>query len=175
MGKQTKQKPPLTTDKQEILYVPQISIPYEIIRNESSLLVPHQVDEGMFRIRTPINFSLDSGRTMLLKTGIKFNLPKYIDVSPCHGVRQGDHVVSFPRTIIHGHLDSIFELLVNNGIVVLGPRVLSADMINGRELDIFIQNIGKKMFEIKAGEEIAEIYFTITPISTLRLVIEGDI
>ena len=166
---------PSTMSSTELLYIPQLSIPYEIINHGGPVLVPRQVDDGMFRLRTPIGFSLDIGKTILLKMGIKFTFPKYIDVSPCKGIPQGMTTSVFPRTILHGHIDSIFERVVNDGLVVLGPRVISADMVNGRELDVFIQNIGKKMFTAQPGDEIAELYFTTTPISTLKLVIEEDL
>lgn len=174
-NKKTNIKPPLTIETQEVLFIPQLSIPYEIINHGGPNIVPQQIDEGMFRLKTPIGFSLDVGKTILLKMGLKFKFPKYIDMSPCKGVPQGVTTTVFPRAIIHGHVDSIFELLVNHGIVVLGPRVLSADIANGRELDICIQNTGKKMFTAKPGDEVAEIYFTITPISTFNLVIDQDL
>ncbi len=167
--------PPSSVDQSNMLFIPQLCIPYEIINHGGPMLVPHQMDEGMFRLRTPIGFSLDSGKTILLKMGIKFKFPKFVDISPCRGVHQGEEPTVFPRTIIHGHIDSIFERMVNDGLVVLGPRVLSADIANDRELDIFIQNVGKKMFTANPGDEIAELYFTSTPISTLRLVIEEDL
>ena len=168
-------KPPSTIKHQEVLYIPQLAIPYEILNYNGVSIVPHQIDEGMFRLRTPIDFSLDVKKTMLLKMGIQFKFPKFIDTSPCKGIPKDTETTVFPRAIIHGHIDSIFELLVNHGVTVLGPRVLSADIANGRELDIFIQNNGKKMFTAKAGDEIAEIYFTITPVSIFNLVIEQDL
>lgn len=174
-NRKTKVEPPSTIEQQEVLYIPQLSIPYEITNHANSFIVPRQIDEGMFRLRTPIGFSLDKGRSILLNMGIKFQFPKFIDTSVCKGIPRGFETSVFPRCIVHGHIDSIFELLVNHGITVLGPRVLSADIANGRELDVFIQNNGKKMFTAKPGDEIAEIYFTITPVSTFRLVIEQDL
>ena len=173
-NRKTKVEPPSTIEQAEVLYIPQLSIPFEIT-NPMTSVVPRQIDEGMFRLKTPIGFSLDKGRSILLNMGIKFQFPKFIDTSVCKGLPMGVSTTVFPRCIIHGHVDSIFELLVNHGITVLGPRVLSADIVNGRELDIFIQNNGKKMFTAKPGDEIAEIYFTITPVSTFRLVIEQDL
>ena len=129
----------------------------------------------MYRLKVPYGFSLNVGKTILLKMGIKFKFPKFIDMSPCKGILKGYETSVFPRVILHGHIDSIFDKLVNHGIVVLGPRVLSADLINGRELDICVQNIGKSLFTAKPGEEIAELYFTTTPVSTFKLVIDQDL
>ena len=53
--------------------------------------------------------------------------------------------------------------------------MLSSTEMNGTELCLCLQNIGKHMFTAEAGDEIAEMYFTITPVSSLRLIIEQDI
>ena len=164
---------PMVSSQQ--LFIPQLSIPYEILDHGGVSVVPKQVDDGMFRLKTPTSFSLDTGKSMLLKMGIKFSFPKYIDTSPCKKIRIDETTTVFPRAVLHGHIDSIFELMVNHGIVVLGPRVISADIANNQEIVVYVQNIGKKMYNAKAGEEIAELYFTITPVSAFNLIIEQDI
>jgi dUTPase len=112
------------------------------------------------------------GSTIALKTGIKLHMPKYVDASPCRGVPRGVATTVFPRMVMHAHLDSIFELLVEKGLSVLGPRLMSAEEVNGKELVVYLQNLGKQEFVAKAGDEVATLYYTIMPISTMEMVVE---
>lgn len=150
------------------LYVPQLQIPYELVNMEGKVnVIPHQIEEGVYRIKTPIEIHIAKGATIKLKTGIKLMMPKYIDASPCRGIPEGVATSVFPRMVLHAHLDSIFDLLVEKGLSVLGPRLMSADDVNGKELVVYLQNLGKEEIVMNAGDEIAVLYYTIMPISTM--------
>lgn len=157
-------------------YVPQLQIPYALVDYDSPVnIIPRQIEEGIFRIKTPIEIHIAMGDIVKLKTGLKLLMPKYLDVSPCNGVPEGVVTSVFPRVVMHAHLDAIQELLINDGLNVLGPRLLAADETNNKELVIYLQNLGKKEFVAKAGDEIATLYYTIMPISTMTLVPKFEI
>ena len=153
------------------LYVPMLNIPYRIINKSETtpILVPRQQDEGVFYIKTPIEIHISVGSMVKLKTGLQLNMPQYVDMSPCVGVPEGVSTTVFPRVVMHAHLDSIFELVNKHGVVVLGPRILTAPEANSQELIVYLQNLGTKEFVAKAGDEIALLYFTTMPISTMVL------
>ena len=169
-----KEPTPDTVIKSNVLYVPQLMVPFEITQYGDVSIVPKQVDEGLFRIRTPNTFSINVGKTTVLKTKLKLSLPRFVDVAKFNGVRIDDEVTSFPRAVLHCHIASIHDLLVSKGLLVLSPQVLSANEMNGQELSLCIQNVGSCMLTMNAGEEIASMYFTITPLSSLKLIIEQD-
>lgn len=154
-------------------YVPQLQIPYSLVDIESlTNVVPRQVEEGIYRLKSPIEVHIACGSMVKLKTGIKLHMPKYVDMSPCTGVPEGATTTVFPRVVMHAHLESIFDLLVSSGLNVLGPKLLSADETNGTELVVYLQNLGNKEFVAKRGDEIATLYFTIMPISAMTLTFE---
>ena len=165
MGK----KQELKTEQQ--LVVPQLLIPFSLVDPEKASLsvIPRQVDDGVYHLRSAIEIHIDVGRTIVFHTGIKLDMPRFIDMSPCTGIPIGTTTSVFPRVSVVAQINSIFDLLVEHGIEVVGPHMLTANMANGRELVVYIKNIGKKMHVVKPGDEIAELTFTLSPLTILRL------
>ena len=160
-----------STTTNTVLYVPQLTIPYSLINIQSPVnVVPRQIEEGIYRIKTPIEIHIAMGDMIKLRTGIKLRMPKYVDTSPCKGVPDGVATSVFPRAVLHAHLDSVFDLLISKGLNVLGPKLISADEANEQELIVYLQNLGKQEFVAKPGDEVATLYFTIMPISVMQLV-----
>ena len=153
------------------LVVPQLLIPFTLVDpNKTSLnVIPRQVDTGVYRLRSSIEMHIDIGRTIVFRTGIKLDMPSFIDMSSCTGIPIGTNTSIFPRVSVVAQIQSIFDLLVEHGIEVIGPHTLTANVANGRELVVYIKNIGKKMFVINPGDEIAELTFTVSPLTILRL------
>ena len=153
------------------LVVPQLLVPFSLVDPEKASLtvIPRQVDDGIYRLRSSTEIQIDINQTILFRTGIKLNIPKYIDMSECKGIPVGTNTSVFPRVSVVAQINSIFDLMVNHGLEVIGPHVLTANVANGREVVVYIKNIGKKLFVIKPGDEIAELSFTLSPLTILRL------
>ena len=151
--------------------VPQLLIPFSFVNSEKASLnvIPTQIDSGVYRLRSSIEIHIDSGRTVLFHTGIKLDMPQFIDMSPCHGIKPGTSTTVFPRVSIVAQVSSIFDLLVSKGLEVLGPKMLTSNMITEKELVVYIRNINKEMCVIHPGDEIAELTFSVSPLTTLRL------
>lgn len=153
------------------LVVPQLLVPFSLVDPDKASLtvIPRQVDDGIYRLRSATEIHIDIGRTIVFHTGIKLDIPRYIDMSECKGIPIGTNTSVFPRASVVAQINSIFDLMVEHGIEVIGPHVLTANMANGRELVVYIKNIGKKMYVVKPGDEIAELSFTLSPLTILRL------
>ncbi len=155
---------------QQTQSVPTVMVPFELTnKNELINTLPRKINAGTYRLLTPYEMHIDSGRTRLIKTGIKLNVPQYVDVAPYKDVPEGVSVTTFPRTVLHIHISSIFDLLVNHGIEVIGPTVLTSEEVNNKELILYIKNIGKQKYVSHKGDEIAELHFTCSPLINLQL------
>ena len=151
--------------------VPQLLVvPYSIIdpKNTSLDVVPTKIHDGVYHLRSPHEIHIDSGKLVLFRTGIKLNLPKFIKVSPSN---ESDNVEDgwIPIVSVAVHLSSIFNVLLTKGLEVIGPHVLTADMLLTDELVVYIKNISDKMCVVNKGDEIAEMTFVLSPLTCLSL------
>ena len=144
-----------------------LKIPYEIVKKDGPSLVPSLVSSGIYRIKTPIDFSLNVGKSMILQMGIKIRLFPTIFLSSDQ--TPSENQLECKKATLYAHIDSIFSLVMNHGLIVVGPHVLSAENSNDQELVLCIQNVGNKLVSIKAGAEIAELYFSLAPNVVLNL------
>ena len=150
--------------------IPQLLIPFSLVDQNTKLnLIPEQVASGIYRIKTSEDIDLDVGMKRQYRTGIILNMSKFIDMSPCYGIPEGVQTSVFPRVSLHIRLSSIFDVLVNRGLRVLGPEVLSSEMLDNKELLIYVECIGKEPVRMKAGDEIAELTIEVSPLSIMSL------
>ena len=136
----------------EILYFP---IAFKILRPDDLNVIPTRIDGGMYYLRSPHRISQDIKGTRTISMGIEIKLPECIEMFT------SSPGVTVPM-IIHAHIDSLYDVMMEKGIEVLAPKVLSP-AYTGKELKLTIRNIGTKIADIAPGEPIACIYFSVTP------------
>lgn len=155
--------------------IPQLLIPFSLVKSDTSInLIPVQVASGIYRIKTSEDINLDLNRYKQCHTGIILNMSKFIDMSPCYGIPEGVLTSVFPRVSLHIRLTSIFDVLVNRGLQVVGPEVLSPEMLENKELLIYVKNSGDKPCCMKAGDEIAELTVELSPLSVMSLLYPSE-
>ena len=139
-------------NKNEVLYYP---VAFKILDPEEYGLVPVRMDGGMYYLRAPRSIHLQSGDIRSVSMGISIKIPDVFEIFT------NTPGVTTPM-VVHAHLDSLYDTVVETGVEVLAPKILSP-AYNGKELKIVIRNSSSKLTYVEKGTPLACIYFTATP------------
>jgi len=153
------------------VYVPQLAIPFSVIDPKiANLIIPRQIDLGLFHLRLAKNLDLNIGSYGYCKTGLILHISKFIDMSPCYGIAPNTKTTVFPRVVLQVRIASIYDVIQKHGIKIVAPEILTSDTVNDRELELYVHNIGNKICCMKAGDEIAQLSINFAPLSAMVMV-----
>lgn len=154
--------------KQQYVIKPKSSIYYSLTESSDTACLPHQVDNGILKLRSPIEIHIASGRTILMRSGLKLNVPETIDIGRV--LNTDAPSVATGRLNIMVHVGSVFERLVTEGLTAIGPQVVTPSEVNQQELVVCLFNAGRDEIVIKKGDYYAELYLSVSPDIKLLLV-----
>jgi len=138
-----------------------LNILYDMADDAPMSCTPQSVNTSYtsFYLKTKINFSLASHRTLEVPTGIILtSFPKFAI---------NEFSSSLFNVALVGTCSSYEDILVDCGVKVLGPQIVTEEY--DRELSVILQNESDQIFNAEVGDEIAILSFDIKPIINLEL------
>ena len=130
-------------------------VAFKLLKPDNIRIMPTRIDGGMYYLKAPYRISQDTRGMRTISMGIEIKIPE------CFEVFTNKPGVTIPM-ILHAHIDSLYDVLVDKGIEIVAPRILSPSYTQ-TELKLTIRNIGQHVANIERGEPIACLYFTATP------------
>ena len=130
----------------------QYPVVFTLVDHDNQHCVPTKIDKSMYYLNAPKDIPINFKGERIVDMGIIFTMPEIVTVF------LKEIGVSIPM-VLHMHLDSVYDTLVNKGIELVSPKIISPNYAP-KELRICIKNIGEDRITIKAGEPLVCAYFT---------------
>lgn len=130
-----------------------IDVKCRILERGAVISLPIRISDSVFQIATLKNFSLDSGKKLVIRTGICLDYERNSVVLNINN--------KLSKAVINAHTGSIFSLTLEYGIIVHGPSVIQNTYKD--DLVLLIENTSNKIFYAKEGQAIANLWFSIAP------------
>jgi dUTPase len=147
---------------------PRLTIPYTLTTGTNPVsIIPTKIDDGLYRLKAAERYPFASGRQLLVRTGVRLEIPPVVDVAPYKPEKLVGGSAVYSRMSLHGVVTNIFNTARTRELYVLGPQIIPS--MYREEIVLLVMNFGKTSVTLNPGEEIAELHFSMAPISVLGL------
>ena len=137
----------------------QYGVGYFLVDPENASVVPHKIDDGLYRLHSPISFSIGYNQIKKIKMGLILDIP-----DPFVMRIENNQM----NVVLHVNVSSAFDVLEKKGILVLGPAIISPQY-QQVELELLITTCHHGSVTVKKGDELAELSFSLSPATFLGI------